>query len=146
MCHEWSRNCWPVRSTVVNGVRVAQYLVFSVLICRTLFLSFCLFFFWPLCWWYKENHISETMYATRKFENTKGVIRREAVNRKNRQHNRKKKKKKRTNNDQQNITQKIKDRATRTPLKKQGWTQVTRKFLLHMWHPIGEKVDTGFRY
>jgi hypothetical protein len=52
------------------------------------------------------------MYATRKFENTKGVIRRKAVNRKN---NRKKKKKKRTNNDQQNITQKIKDRATRTP-------------------------------
>ena len=34
---------------------------------------------------------------------------------KNRQHNDQKKKEKRTNNDLQNITQKTKDRATRTP-------------------------------
>ena len=34
-----------------------------------------------------------------------------------RRHNRQKKRDKRTNDDQQNMTQKIKDRATRTPLK-----------------------------
>jgi hypothetical protein len=39
---------------------------------------------------------------------------------KDRSHNDKKKKDKRTNNDPQNTTQKTKDRATRTPLKKRG--------------------------
>jgi hypothetical protein len=47
------------------------------------------------------------------------------------------KKNNRMHNDLQHITQKINDRATRTPLKP-GWTHVLRKgrqFLLHMWHP-----------
>jgi len=54
-------------------------------------------------------------------EDTKRVIRIHK-SKKNRQHNGLKKKDKRRNNDLQNTTQKTKDRATRTPLK---------KFLLH---------------
>ena len=51
-----------------------------------------------------------------KFDDAKGVIRNR--NSKNgRQYNDQKKKDKRTNNDSQNITQKTKDRTTRTPLK-----------------------------
>jgi hypothetical protein len=46
---------------------------------------------------------------------TKGVIK--SRKSKDRQHNGQKKKNKRTNNAIQNITQKTKDRATRTPLK-----------------------------
>ena len=53
---------------------------------------------------------------TKKFDNTKGVIR-IRKSKKNRQHNGQNKKDKRTNNDLQNKTQKTKDRATRTPLK-----------------------------
>jgi hypothetical protein len=37
------------------------------------------------------------------------------------------KKDKKTNNDLQNTTQKTKDRATWTPLKTGGWTQVLQK-------------------
>ena len=50
------------------------------------------------------------------FEDTKGVIR-IRKSKKSRQHNGQKKKDKRTNNDLQNITQKNKERVTRTPLK-----------------------------
>ena len=50
-------------------------------------------------------------------EDTKRVIR-IRKSKKNRQRNGQKKKDKRTNNDLQNTTQKTKDRATRTPLKK----------------------------
>ena len=53
-------------------------------------------------------------------EDTKGVIR-IRKSKKDRQHNGQKKKNKRTNNDLQNITQKTKDRASRTtPLKTCG--------------------------
>jgi hypothetical protein len=48
-----------------------------------------------------------------KFEDTKWVIRRRKT-KKDRQHNGQKKKIKRTNNNLQYITQKTKDRATRT--------------------------------
>jgi hypothetical protein len=44
-------------------------------------------------------------------------------------------KKTKTNNDLQNTSQKIKDWATRLPLKTGGWTQFLKKgkqFLLHM--------------
>ena len=51
-----------------------------------------------------------------KLEDTKGVLR-FRKSEKGRQHNGQKKKVKMTNNDLQNITQKTKDRATRTPLK-----------------------------
>ena len=51
-----------------------------------------------------------------KFENTKGVIR-IRQSKKGRQHNDQKKKNKRTNNNLENIAQKTKDRATRSPLK-----------------------------
>ena len=51
-----------------------------------------------------------------KFENTQVVIR-YRKSRKDRQYNGKRKTDKRTNNDLQNISQKIKDRAKRTPLK-----------------------------
>ena len=50
------------------------------------------------------------------FDDTKGVIR-IRKSKKDRQHNGQEKKDKRTNNDLQNITQKTKDQATRTPLK-----------------------------
>ena len=54
-----------------------------------------------------------------KFEDTKGVIR--IRNSKDMQHNGQKKKDKRTKkNNLQNITQKTKDRAKRTPLKTAG--------------------------
>ena len=49
-----------------------------------------------------------------KFEDNKGVIR--SLKSKDRQQNGRKKKYKRINNDLQNIIQKTKDRATRTPL------------------------------
>jgi len=48
------------------------------------------------------------------FEDIKGVIRIRKL--KDRQHNDQQKKDKGTNSDLQNITQKIKDQATRTPL------------------------------
>jgi len=48
------------------------------------------------------------------FEDTKGVIRIRKL-KKDRQHNVQNKKDKRANNDLQNITQKTKDRVTRTP-------------------------------
>jgi len=51
-----------------------------------------------------------------KFEDTKGVIR-SRKSEMDRQYNGQKKKDKKRNNDLQNITQKIKDRATRTALK-----------------------------
>jgi hypothetical protein len=54
------------------------------------------------------------------YEGTKEVIRIRKTKK-----NRQKKKDKRTNNDLQNITQKTKDRVTRTPLKI-GGTQVLR--------------------
>jgi hypothetical protein len=44
---------------------------------------------------------------------------------------------KRANNDPQNVTQKTKDRATRTPLKNRCWTQVLRKgrkLSVNSWH------------
>ena len=51
MCHMWNRNCLPFRSTRVHprffsGVRVARFLVFSVVFCRSLFVRplFCLSF------------------------------------------------------------------------------------------------------
>ena len=53
---------------------------------------------------------------SRKFEDSKGVIR-ISKSKKDREHNGQKKKYKRTNYGLQNITQKIKDRVTRTPLK-----------------------------
>jgi hypothetical protein len=43
---------------------------------------------------------------------------------------------KRINNDLQNITQKTKDRATRTPLKAGGEVEKGQQFLLHMWHSL----------
>jgi hypothetical protein len=49
------------------------------------------------------------------FEDIKGVIR-IRKSKKDRQHNGQQKKDKGTNSDLQNITQKIKDQATRTPL------------------------------
>jgi len=52
----------------------------------------------------------------KEFEDIKGVIRIRKL-KKDRQHNDQKKKDKRTNNDLQNITNKTKDRVTRTPLK-----------------------------
>ena len=65
----------------------------------------------------------------KKVEDTKEIIRIRLT--KNRQHNGKKKKYKRTNNDRQNITQKTKDRVTRTQLKRtnndlQNTTQTTK--------------------
>jgi hypothetical protein len=71
-----------------------------------------------------------------KFEDTKAIIR--SVNRRSIDNTiTKTKKNNRMHNDLQHITQKINDRATRTPLKP-GWTHVLRKgkqFLLQMWHP-----------
>ena len=47
-------------------------------------------------------------------------------------------KREKTNNGGHNTTQKTKDWATRTSLKKMRWTRVIQKgkqFLLHKWHP-----------
>jgi hypothetical protein len=47
-------------------------------------------------------------------------------------------KRKRTNNNLQNMTQKDKDRGTRTHWKNREWTEMPKKgkqFLLHMWQP-----------
>ena len=57
-----------------------------------------------------------TFWCCEKLENIKGVIR-SRKSKTNRQYNGQVKKHKRTNNDLQSITQKTKDRATRTPLK-----------------------------
>ena len=64
----------------------------------------------------------------KEFEDTKQIIR-IRKSKKDRQHNDQTKKYKGTNNDLQNITQKIKDRATRTPLTETGeigTTNITR--------------------
>ena len=67
----------------------------------------------------------------KKFEDTEGVIR-SRKSKKDRQYNAKRK---RTNNDQQNITQKTKDRATRTPLKDTTlMTYVCRHTVLVVWY------------
>ena len=62
-------------------------------------------------------------------EDTKRVFR-IRKSKKNRQHNGQKKKDKRTNNNLQNITQKTKDRATRTPLKSSCSTSGTNHVTL----------------
>jgi len=61
-------------------------------------------------------------YIKKKFEDATGVIR-NRKSQKDMQYNYQKKKKKRTNKDLQNISQKTKDRATRTQLKKTCWRQ-----------------------
>jgi hypothetical protein len=63
-----------------------------------------------------RQHNGKTKKGQEEFEDTKEVIR-FRKSKKNRQHNDQKKTEKRTNNDLQNITQKTKDRVTRTPLK-----------------------------
>jgi len=68
-----------------------------------------------------------------KFEDTKGVIK-NCKSKRDRQYNGQRKKNKKTNNDLQNITQKTKDWATRSPQKTRGWTRVlwkSKQFLLH---------------
>jgi hypothetical protein len=71
------------------------------------------FFHKLLILFHKESYVKQD-----KFEDTKGII--GICKSKDRQHNGQKKKDERTNNDLQNITQKTKDRVTRTPLKTGG--------------------------
>ena len=68
-----------------------------------------------ICIWYYE-----------KFEDIKGVIR-IRKSKKDRQYNSQRQKDKGTNNDLQNITQKTKDRATRTPLKIESELRCSRR-------------------
>ena len=82
----------------------------------------------------------DCMYSNRsleRFEDTKRAIR-SRKSKKDRQYNGQTKKDNRTNNYLQNISEKTKDRATRTGTKNWGWNQMPRKgkqFLLHTWHP-----------
>ena len=68
--------------------------------------------------WCKSFYFSDNFFINeiRKVEDTKGVTRRSRKS-KGRQYNGQKKTEKRTNTNLQNITNKTKDRATRTPLK-----------------------------
>jgi len=68
---------------------------------------------------YLDNKHIEIINNLQEFEDTKGVIR-TRNSKKDRLCNGQKKIDKRTNNDLQNITQKTKDRVTRTPLKTKG--------------------------
>jgi hypothetical protein len=68
--------------------------------------------------WYQQTWSEEE-----ELEDTKGVIRIRKT--KDRQHNGQKKKDKRTNNYLQNMTQKTKDRVTRTPIKNRRWTYLS---------------------
>jgi len=67
-----------------------------------------------------QNEGMDSRQMLGEFEDSKGVIR-IGISQKNRQHNGQKKEYKRTNKYLQNITQKTKDQAPRTPLK----TEVT---------------------
>ena len=68
-----------------------------------------------------------------KYEDTKGVIRRKS--KKDRQWNDQTKKNKETNNDLQNITQKTKDRETRTHLTIEGKLRRTGRVAIPVPHP-----------
>ena len=117
---------YPSSPSVFLGVRVALSIAFCVVFCTSLF-AFCYLFFCQLyCltffgfqlliirFWYLQS-IHNTI--SRKVEDFKGVIR----NRKtDRQCNGKKQKRRMDKHDLQNITQKTKDRGTRTTLKTEG--------------------------
>jgi hypothetical protein len=78
------------------------------------------------------NKSNTTGYLQRKFEDTKGVIR--SRKSKDKQNNGQRKRTKWTSNDLQNITQKTKDRSTRTPLKTGDELGCPEEFLLHLWY------------
>jgi hypothetical protein len=77
-----------------------------------------------------------------KLEDTKGVIS-ILKSKKDRLYNDQKKKGKRTNNDLQNITEKIKDQATRTPLKTAGELGCSGRRITHHLYIYKSKNTTS---